>query len=532
MNASRKLTYLFGAALAVTVLFCVWMYFTTDRDVPIGISNVEVLETDLRQEGSTRQKTAVLPADFETARSLLFKSTHEMVEVFVDDKSVYTFGMGKNRFGRSPGTYWHVVDIPAGSAGKMLTVQTTTVYDDFYGSQIPIRFGSHAGCILQLISSIWPIIIINCFIIFSGVISLFLNASTRHRKDKKEPGSFLCIGLFAITIAVWSLRQCGFLQFFIPHARVLYFVDMLFFILFPVPLNLFIYTIFRSKYKKGFLLLVSAYLTVMAAETALQLSGIVDIFQMLRVVHVLMACNALYVFFAVHRERRLEKDSFASSFRIPLYVLMLFGLMEMLSYYVRLSDDISVFLPTGTVIFIVMLIWQQVKEHYRNVMEEQRMLYYEKLANTDMLTGASSRNAYETALKALPDGGENLQGQCVVLFDMNGMKVINDSMGHEKGDEALISCYRCIREVFGEIGQCYRIGGDEFVLLSKDPDGLTLATGRFDDVIGREAQRLGLPFSVAYGYAVYSRDLDESFQDTIRRSDKLMYEDKKRKKMR
>ena len=61
----------------------------------------------------------------------------------------------------------------------------------------------------------------------------------------------------------------------------------------------------------------------------------------------------------------------------------------------------SVFLPLGTIVFIIMLVWIQVSQYYRAMLEEQKLAYLEKLANTDILTEALNRNAYEDTLRRL-----------------------------------------------------------------------------------------------------------------------------------
>lgn len=527
MSAGKKLMLAFLAALLAAGLFIAWLGAgrTGER---LCFDNTKILETKLSAEADVQVRTVVLPEAFDAAESLLFKSTHERAEVLLDGEIIYAYGMEKPLFGKSPGTYWHVVDLPAHSAGRQLQVRLTTVYDDFYGSNIEIRYGGRGDCILALVKNFLPVLILNCIIITVGLISLFLHVVTLRRQKKGDVGSFLCISLFALTIALWSLRQCGFLQFLIPSGQALYFADLLLFFLFPVPLNLFIYSVCRSRYKRGFLCIGAAYLVLMAAEFLLQALGVCDIFELLRSIHALMLLNALYVFWAIHREARQENGSLAGRIRLPLYVLMAFGLMEMISYYIRLFDDISIFLPTGTIVFIVMLIWRQVGDHYQALLEEQKMLYYEKLANTDMLTGAFSRNAYENALKSL--AAENPAGQGIVFFDLNNMKVINDTCGHEKGDEALRRTYRCILEAFGDAGRCYRIGGDEFAFLTGGSADLEACVQKFNALVRRENEGLDFPLSAACGYAVFDDGIDREFRDTIRRSDAMMYDDKKRKK--
>ena len=51
----------------------------------------------------------------------------------------------------------------------------------------------------------------------------------------------------------------------------------------------------------------------------------------------------------------------------------------------------------------------------------------------------------------------------VVMFDVNDLKYVNDTYGHDKGDALITTAAKIIKEAFGELGKCYRTGGDEFI---------------------------------------------------------------------
>ena len=147
-----------------------------------------------------------------------------------------------------------------------------------------------------------------------------------------------------------------------------------------------------------------------------------------------------------------------------------------------------------------------------------------------MLTEVFNRNAYEDRLRSLEQQELELQSTCVVLFDINNMKEINDHYGHECGDQALKVCCRCILTAFGNEGNCYRIGGDEFVYLGRFHDSLAQKAARFSEIVRQEAKALSFPFRVAVGYACYSPETDHALRDVIRRSDEMMYRNKELQK--
>lgn len=81
-------------------------------------------------------------------------------------------------------------------------------------------------------------------------------------------------------------------------------------------------------------------------------------------------------------------------------------------------------------------------------------------ANVDELTGLLNRHAYEVFLRELR-AGAIITDMVYISFDVNGLKNINDTLGHEAGDE-LIHGAACLDKSFSPYGKVFRTGGDEF----------------------------------------------------------------------
>ena len=154
-------------------------------------------------------------------------------------------------------------------------------------------------------------------------------------------------------------------------------------------------------------------------------------------------------------------------------------------------------------------------------------------AYKDGLTGVKNKLAYLEALAELEINLENgtLKEYGVVVFDINGLKQINDTLGHEAGDEYIKSACTLICTQFDH-SPVFRIGGDEFVALLKgsDYEKREELEGSFRKTID-ENQRNG-HVVVSSGLAVYQPDNDESFNDVFKRADQLMYERKQALKIR
>lgn len=63
--------------------------------------------------------------------------------------------------------------------------------------------------------------------------------------------------------------------------------------------------------------------------------------------------------------------------------------------------------------------------------------------------------------------GESTQNDLLIYasVDVNGLKVINDSLGHIAGDELICGAADCLKQVFGTYGKVFRIGGDEYAVI-------------------------------------------------------------------
>ena len=145
----------------------------------------------------------------------------------------------------------------------------------------------------------------------------------------------------------------------------------------------------------------------------------------------------------------------------------------------------------------------------------------------DPLTGAKSKHAYLISEKEFDKSIEEGRAQdfAVVVCDVNGLKKINDTLGHKAGDECIRQAFAMICDIFQHC-PVFRIGGDEFAVV---------LTGR-DYVIRKELVLALHDRSVAHfdgggvvisgGFSDYRRGEDQSFHSVFERADALMHEEK------
>lgn len=165
--------------------------------------------------------------------------------------------------------------------------------------------------------------------------------------------------------------------------------------------------------------------------------------------------------------------------------------------------------------------------------QEDDLIAMRNLAYVDPLTNVKSKHAYEDTVKYIDEQIKNGTAEfAVIMCDLNYLKYINDNLGHKAGDEAIRKAARILCKAF-PMSTVFRIGGDEFVVIpsmleyAKIDEKLDILKSIIDEqkeLSDNYLERI----SIAFGYAIFDRQKDNSYQDVFNRADKNMYEDKKR----
>ncbi len=147
-------------------------------------------------------------------------------------------------------------------------------------------------------------------------------------------------------------------------------------------------------------------------------------------------------------------------------------------------------------------------------------------ATRDKLTGLLNRHAYEDNLRLLESGkiSENL---CYVAFDVNGLKNVNDSLGHAAGDELIKAAAGCINRCFGQYGNVYRTGGDEFIaIINIGEEELLHVKNRFARETGAWKGQYTESLVIPAGYVMRKEMPDASLFEMTKAADQRMYREK------
>lgn len=155
----------------------------------------------------------------------------------------------------------------------------------------------------------------------------------------------------------------------------------------------------------------------------------------------------------------------------------------------------------------------------------------------DDLTGLYNRRGFFTlAGQQIKVANRLKKGFSLIFADLDGLKLINDTLGHHTGDNAIIDTANILKSTFREADIIARMGGDEFIVLAVDTaeDSIEAIRGRLGKQIEAFNKTANRPYqlSLSAGIAYYDPALPCTIDELINKADKMMYQEKGEKRKR
>jgi len=145
----------------------------------------------------------------------------------------------------------------------------------------------------------------------------------------------------------------------------------------------------------------------------------------------------------------------------------------------------------------------------------------------DGLTGLYNRNYFSEQMARLGKDLPRSAPLSIILIDIDGLKIVNDTLGHKVGDDLLISAAKAISSCFRQVDILARIGGDEFciILPGVDHKAALAKKNRIAKSVGEyNGDNLAIPLNMSVGVATSQDGTGETIYDIYQRADENMYE--------
>ena len=149
-----------------------------------------------------------------------------------------------------------------------------------------------------------------------------------------------------------------------------------------------------------------------------------------------------------------------------------------------------------------------------------------RMTEMDPLTGLLNRFAYEYRISEMKKKGNWPENLILFAMDLNGLKNVNDSRGHDVGDAMIYDASQCILRGIGTMGECYRVGGDEFAAIitgdKADPNAIKQKIEEEAAACNNENYSV----SISIGYCMRQEVEGMCLEDIEKLADNRMYQDK------
>ncbi len=460
--------------------------------------------------------------------TVLFYSYHQNVEIYVGEEQIYQSRVSfRNLFAKGVGCIWNKAVLKPEDNGKNLKVLFLPVYNGVDQEDPVIYIGSEYDIYRSVMDDDFPVLAAATLALLVGVYYVFY--SLLNRKRIKNSNNLFWLGIFAIEMGLWKITDAP--GYVLIHSRnnLLPYLPHMLLLLLCIPAILFFKELVHKKESPVWYVLCTMSAVGTALILILQVTDIADFRQMLPLNQAMMAICAgtmlvvtIHDWFTVGLSKEMRRNSWG------LLACFVGLVLDVILYYVQSGNGARVWGMVGFLLFILILGFNMIQETRHLLEIGEKAESYERMAFHDQLTGVYNRAAYAYDIAQSSFDAE----QCmVIMFDLNNLKKVNDTKGHDAGDTYIKESGLIIQRQFGRSGNIYRIGGDEFVCIIHHASQaktreMVKAMQEACEKWNRENINLDINMQIACGYEMYTPGLDYDIQDTVRRADKMMYQNK------
>ena len=518
------------------------MVYKLERGWTVTYHNQQYLNTDLEKLGDQLEtkfakgdnivlyySKPLLDLGVDTPY-LFFKSQFCSYEVYLDGvliASQYTDDDSNNFVGIS----YQPIALPSDYPGKKLSINLTVIENETKANLINPMIGQYEDIYRTLHQSVIFPFFTGCFLLVFGMV-FFVISLIFYMGSPGVTNQLFC-SLLTIILGFWTLTAFDIMDLIVPSgmATTLEFLSL--YLIAPC-IYLIVYDLHKRQDNKILIIMGTATMGFSLLFMVLHFSNIVHLNHFEGPYYLMSFVGfALLFTYDVIDIRSKSKNSSLIVTMVGITVLSLSLLAYSLTSVIGKIADYRqswfhiVLIPFGSLIFVVMQLLNYFIFMTHSFARKKEYQALTKIAYIDNLTGLPNRVDFDERMAKLDQSDYDF---CLISLDLNGLKEVNDNSGHPAGDRLLRSFAHALAQTFENIGDCARIGGDEFVVMIKDID-----SGALDGLLKQLDETLleldkvdvEINHSVSYGYAYRHETEDKNTHTVLMLADKRMYSYKK-----
>ena len=457
---------------------------------------------------------------------LLVMCNYKAMTAYVDGVEIFhalpsTFGMVKTDMGH----YVALIPLSSEHSGKEIVIQITE-RESGYRSEIGyIRLTSAAQFGFQILEENAFHLVVSIVMLICAVASLvtwFVLWGKNGVIPEESYHPLLWISLFSASVGVWFFTEAYVWAISTGSFAASGTINYLALSLMPLSLIGILKSICSEKLASLRWIVIGAKV-IAVAEWMLFLTGLVDFSGML--IPMQAACVIAAAIFAVFLAWKRDLFLVGDVIRYGTWALLVILVFTMVAYF-RDGDWLLWALSAALIILgsVILSTFMKLNQTIKDIDQTRQ---YKEYALTDIMTGLKSRYAY-TIFEAQHKVGSPSNALYLIFFDIDMLKKNNDMLGHVAGDEMIIAVSNCIKDAFSDVAECFRMGGDEFlVATTAEAEVVQGRISLFDQLVSQWRGRYVDRLTVSYGVAAANEHPGLTFEELLKTADDMMYQRKK-----
>ncbi len=447
-----------------------WQY-----DLPGTGEKGEVsLPAQLNAEDGNIILTNQLPEELMPGASILLFTKQQSIHVYLDDELIYSYpSTNQEIFQRAVPDAWHILQLPDTAAGATIRVELLSHFPLFTGHLKSIDLGSKSAHIFHLFSLYFWDMFFAQLIILAGI--LIMGSHILNKAIQIKYANIIYLGIFALSMGIFLLLNSPLILLILPNPYLLSFLSMSMLYFIPVPMLIFLNKTYQPRKKILLSICTAVAAVVFILSSLLQLLGLVDWITLLP-----FYVFSLFIYFSavayISAWEAKDGNPHMRQFFLFFSIFMVGLLLDLgrlgLDIYSTKSFSFTewpvlLFTKLGFFLSLTVLLFKTstfLSDSYNQIKRSETLTL---LAYTDLLTGVQNQKSFAAEIERRKKAGKK-QAFTIFMLDIDQLDTANADHGKEFGNAVLKSTGELILTVFGKDDLAYRLGGDEFFILSPE----------------------------------------------------------------
>lgn len=547
MNKDKKRIRLWSYLLmGVALVLVVVSLFTTRKKSSDTFNHYIELADNWTMEYRGEETQVTLPTSLHAKQGESFTISHRMTEeetkiagdlyvviyycdlnIYLDGELYDSYRYPATRTQKTEGMKYLFFAMPENMQGKTLTLEffpqmtinNYHVSEPWYGYQMDI-FAKLAK------ERVVDVVLVVSFLVL-GVVLLIVGIWSKELGNNDD-WSLIALGIFACDAGIYLGAQLEFLRVLLQAPKWMYFAELTSLMLIMVPVLLLLMEAMNGTSRKIIKITLFFNLVVDTVQLLLYYFTPLEMREMLTIMHITLLTSILMSLYCIFVRRESEGE-YKKELVIAIIPAGIGAFLEVFLHYSSNLIQIHYIFKLGLIVFIIIEIYYNVRRFRKHLAQEQENEFYRRIAYLDIATGIQNRNAYEKACEEIESNRASYQTVAGIVFDLNNLKVTNDTMGHAEGDAMIKMMADTVKNLFADAYGVYRTGGDEFIVLLTD-----ITENELQEKINcMETRRkecvtkTGNVLNYSIGYTMYDGEKHKMISDMIKEADDQMYYNKR-----